>query len=381
MAKAVLAVVSAMSLVLAANSLLAAPAITVNRVQQRYPWNNVVDIDYTVSGIEGYAEDYRVDVEVSAVTNAVAFTVTASNFLNCAYGDLTSSNGTWRASWNASADGVDFISNNATVELKLVYCPIAASEAEYMVIYLSSGSSSSCYPVRYLRAMPAKLFNIDEYKGNRMVFKRVKSGTYKIGNPVADVNIANDFFAGLFEVTQTQYKKVMNANPSVFNTDADGNRAAYRPVDSVPGDAAGENKMAWKLSQKAMYRGTVVSGFNKPTKNQWECVTRAGTSTTCYWGGSTSLYAAYSWISFNAGGTTHEVGQKEPNAWGFYDTTGNVSEWTAYFDGNSSYHLGGASITSNNADYTRSNYFFSYPTWLTQNYFGYRFVFNLPVEE
>jgi hypothetical protein len=43
----------------------AAAVFTLDRVQQRYPWNGLVDIDYTISGFDGDAADYNVVFSVT----------------------------------------------------------------------------------------------------------------------------------------------------------------------------------------------------------------------------------------------------------------------------------------------------------------------------
>jgi len=43
----------------------------------------------------------------------------------------------------------------------------------------------------------------------------------------------------------------------------------------------------------------------------------------------------YGWYSKNAKSTTHQVGQKKPNAWGIYDMYGNLGEWCSDLAGGS----------------------------------------------
>jgi formylglycine-generating enzyme required for sulfatase activity len=62
--------------------------------------------------------------------------------------------------------------------------------------------------------------------------------------------------------------------------------------------------------------------YTLPTGPQWEYACRAG-STGDYAGNLDSM----GWYSRNSGRTTHSVGRKQPNVWGFFDMHGNVWEW------------------------------------------------------
>ena len=60
-----------------------------------------------------------------------------------------------------------------------------------------------------------------------------------------------------------------------------------------------------------------------PTEAQWEYACRAGVDKATY-----GELDQIGWNFDNANLTTHSVGQKAPNALGFYDMIGNVFEWT-----------------------------------------------------
>ena len=88
----------------------------------------------------------------------------------------------------------------------------------------------------------------------------------------------------------------------------------------------------WGQTTASLYD---CQGYRLPTELEWEYAARAGTRTAIYTGevafrsGCELLASAdrAGWYCGNAGRTTHPRGQKEPNGWGLYDTSGNVFEW------------------------------------------------------
>ncbi len=134
--------------------------------------------------------------------------------------------------------------------------------------------------------------------------------------PQTRVTISHGFWLGRTEVTQAQYQHVMGDNPSAF--EAVGPDA---PVERVSWLLAME--FCEKLNATEEAAGRLPEGFRYtlPTEAEWEYACRAGT-TGAYAGGSNM-----SWDISNSAETTHPVGWKAANAWGFYDMSGNVLEW------------------------------------------------------
>jgi formylglycine-generating enzyme required for sulfatase activity len=64
-----------------------------------------------------------------------------------------------------------------------------------------------------------------------------------------------------------------------------------------------------------------------PSEAQWEYACRAGATSKWYFGDSESQLGEYAWYGSNSSNQTHDVGGRQPNAFGLYDMGGNVWEW------------------------------------------------------
>ena len=136
--------------------------------------------------------------------------------------------------------------------------------------------------------------------------------------PKHRVRITKPFYLGSCEVTQAEYERVVGSNPSRLKDDP------RRPVDAVTWDEASAfcRKLGELLPEQA-----ARAAYRLPTEAEWEYACRAGTATTWYSGDDEAGLKDIAWYRANAGGKSHPVRQKTPNAWGLYDMHGNVWEW------------------------------------------------------
>ena len=165
------------------------------------------------------------------------------------------------------------------------------------------------------------------------------------------VKITKPFYLGMYPVTQGEYEKVMGVNPSTF-TERQMDASSFQPplsATEVKSRQAEVKKVArrdtsrhpvemvsWNDATEFCRRLSAMSAeraarrvYRLPTEAEREYACRAATTTRWYHGDDEARLFDVAWFNKNAGGMTHPVGEKKPNAWGLYDMYGNVHQWCA----------------------------------------------------
>jgi len=213
---------------------------------------------------------------------------------------------------------------------------------------------------------------------------RIEPGTFTYGSPdtepcrgmhtesQVEVVLTRPFVILQHEVTQAEWMAVGYENPERGDVDPQKPVAWTNQYEAMAycnklSDAAGLDRCYTLnsctgtigsgcpenfdccLSETAIYKCTGdphryqkwqdCPGYRLPTVAEWEYATRAGTTTATYNGDVTTdgdlcqpepTLEPIAWYCANSGQTLHPVCQKQPNAWGLYDTLGNAAEWADY---------------------------------------------------
>ncbi len=131
-------------------------------------------------------------------------------------------------------------------------------------------------------------------------------------NPVHTVKV-DSFYISKYDVTQAQWKGIMDNNPSHFRHCVDC------PVENV----------CWDDIQHFIKKVNQLSGehYRLPTEAEWEFAARGGKNSHGFRFAGSNRLDSIAWCGLNSGDSTHVVGEMAPNELGLFDMTGNVWQW------------------------------------------------------
>ena len=323
----------------------AATTITIDDVRQRWPWNNDVDITYTIGG-----DDATVDKVCRVVITTVIGDTTYT-----AYDGAPGVNvqpGTHTVTWENPPVGVKRDDCKTTARFYSIPVP---SGNDYMIVDLTTGAVSyeGLFPDSETfggvsgQELSNARYNVDKYKSSHMVLRKIPKGTYKAKRGTGAFKswtTDRDYYIGIFCWTTAQYGHVIkrtngqDATPWSNYSRQTRKWTPYRirgntnPAGAVTKYASSDaaiDSHTWRPIE--LINAKTGMNFDIPTELMLEIACRAGTETTYFWGDDAALapqYAVYRVAGRNPSTSYADPpGTKKPNGWGLYDMVGNDWQW------------------------------------------------------
>ena len=382
--------------------------------------SRIVDIGYTLASEEAI-------ITLGIETNGVPLPDSAVTRLSGDVSTVVQPDGAHSIVWNAGTDWPEHSVTNAKAR---VTAWVTNSPPQYCVVDLTGGPNTNAYPVSYytsVDALPYGGITNTVYKSTYLAMRRISAGSFTMGESTkaVAVSLTHDFYAGVFEVTQGQWYKVMSTSPANFNEVAS---QAFRPVEKVSyNDIRGTSALGgggWPTNDSVYASSFIgllqtkagIAGFDLPTEAQWEYACRAGTAT--YYSdeqlgtpanitsnAQMDVLGRYQYDGGKIDGTVNPAvgcassngtaiaGTYLPNKWGLYDVHGNVYEWCLDWSedtlsggsdpsgpssSSDSYRVFRGGSWNLNASYSRSAYRNNYLPTFQASHFGFRLVRTLP---
>ena len=335
-------------------SVSAAITITDVSARQRWPWNGLVDVDFTISGASA-DEPFVIDVNGEYAGGDMK--IAARCFVT---DPVVKGSATHRVTWDMGKDYPDFRTSDLRVSVTAT--PYSSATPVYMVIDISGGKDAAKYPVRYTtKPLSHVQGGMDEpCQTTEIWLRRVPAagqvftfGSYEApadNNNAFWVKLTKDFYIGVFEITQMQWNLMAGTWPGSFSNET---YRASRPLDSYyPQFLFGKSGCTWSSENQTIPSNSLLQSLrdktglptlNLPTEPQWSFASCGGKIRTpdkgysayyVYNGYSRDAVARYAGTqdAQYAGGLcgtnsgTACVGSYVPNKFGLYDMLGNVSE-------------------------------------------------------
>lgn len=321
---------------IATSSIFADVSISAVAARQRWPWNGLVDIDFTISGAET-GDTFAIDVDATAEGGTKV--LSAKSFAE----EPIATTGANRVVWDLAADYPGFKANDLTITVRAT--PFSDTTPVYMVVDISGGKDADSWPVRYTTTPPAHVRGAtnEVCQTTELWLRRIPAGTDKLGTdnetpanvyhfPEHTVILTQPFYCAIFETSNKQFERMYGSYAPYTQTHSADQFGEARPSTGL-GYTNIRGNRDWPSSTDAggligtLRTKTGLAGFDLPTHAQWEYACRAGTDDDTYGTLTQIARCSDNAASGQEGGGTAVVGSYLPNAWGLYDMIGNVPEW------------------------------------------------------
>lgn len=320
----------------------AAATVTLGTVQSHDPWDGQFDVSYTLSGVDA-GTDYKIAFDVTAAGRTAGVTNAAARLADGNFRQTLDTLGLFGA---VTTDAKAKVRVSLIAVKSGTYVADATGEAvgalgDVMIIDVSGGSAATGYPVSYISDVDLGSLNCDVYKTTKIALLKIAAGTAYPVDPtngtataVNTITPTKDYYIGVFPVTEAQFAQVMGGESvstapktAVAWSTLRGGVATSTAITSTSPECFFQT-----LCAKCRDARGAIGGFDLPTEVQWEIAARAE---------STAPFGSYLKNGETVGGSAETadefavfgvaeaqgVGTKLPNAWGLFDTAGNVWEW------------------------------------------------------
>jgi hypothetical protein len=317
---------------------------------QRWPWNQLVDVEFDVKQPTGH-QSMRLGarLELTATVGGVSTVLDAATLSNTyVFGE-----GRKRIVWNPMPQFAGQDMKNVQLSFRTLEEDVPLG---YLVVKIDDGSWW------YKPLSFSNEVNTTTYKTTHLAFRYIPStvsstwldmsggtDTFRIGSDgsratalgmnstdvyvekQADIRLTKGFFMGVFPLTRAQYVELGYSLYGIPTNEVPVRGLNYnilRGADTAEGYCYPTNRAVASDSLIGRLRSRTRLDFDLPTEAQWEYAYRAGSTGEFFFVESGNLqdqireYAAFDT------GRTLPVGSKKPNPWGLYDLIGCCHQWT-----------------------------------------------------
>lgn len=342
-------------------------------VRQQWPWSTDIKVEYRIAGVTS-----PVDIAVEVYNGEQK--LESPQLAASMSGDLFGISGDCAGSFTidpvkAFGEEMNAI-GNFRVKLSLVESAANVNEVIYKILNLDEdpvtvtdvtradilGRKYGTYETEYgdniRRGFSSPLEDVliwtgvtngNLYRTSKLALRKIPAAgkSYMMGTGAADsakvqVSFTNDFWMGVFPMTQAHVKRFKTSYVGYSTNEL---YSATRAADYLTWEQARGNWTKWPKGIHADASDSSVIGliqaatgnyrFDLPTSAQWEFAARGGNSSIHYGGPGTSANGVLGshrsttntdrncdWTS-----NSYPPGRYAPNAYGLYDTFYNVTEW------------------------------------------------------